>query len=58
MNLTLLLVGIAMIVVGGFIVWRFRKSKFNSNLPAGCAMSLGVILLIVGICCVPFALNG
>ena len=49
MDWKLLLIGVVMAVIGGVIMWRFRKSKFNSDLGAGCVMALGLVLVGTGI---------
>jgi hypothetical protein len=56
MDWKLLLIGVVLTLVGGLIVWRFRKSQFNKELPAGCAMSFGVLLVAVGLLAVLFGL--
>jgi multisubunit Na+/H+ antiporter MnhG subunit len=56
MDWKLVLIGAVMTLVGGLIVWRFRKSPFNRELPAGCAMSFGVLLLGVGLLSLLFGL--
>jgi hypothetical protein len=49
MDWKLLLGGAAMAVLGGFIVFRFRKSNYNRELGAGCVMALGLLLLLTGL---------
>jgi hypothetical protein len=49
MNWTLLLIGTVMAVVGGFIIWRFRKSSFKDEIAPGCAMVLGILMLGTGL---------
>ena len=56
MDWKLLLIGLALTAVGGLIVWRFRKSPFNKELPAGCVMSFGVLLVAVGLLSLLFSL--
>lgn len=56
MDWKLLLIGVVLTLVGGFIMWRFRKSPFNKELPAGCAMSFGVLLVAIGLLSALFGL--
>lgn len=49
MDWKLLLGGALMAVLGGFIVFRFRKSNYNRELGAGCLMALGMLMLLTGI---------
>ena len=49
MDWKLLLAGALMAVLGGFIVLRFRKSNYNSELGAGCLMVFGMLMLLTGI---------
>ena len=56
MDWKLLLIGAVLTLVGGFIIWRLRNSQFYKELPAGCAMSFGVLLLAIGLLSVFFGL--
>jgi hypothetical protein len=56
MDWKLLLIGLALTLVGGFIVWRFRTSSFNKDLAPGCAMALGILLLGTGLLTAIFGL--
>jgi hypothetical protein len=56
MDWKLLLIGAVLTLVGGLIIWRLRNSQFNKELPAGCAMSFGVLLVAVGLLSVLFGL--
>jgi hypothetical protein len=49
MDWKLLLGGALMAVLGGFIVFRFRKSNYNRELGAGCLMTAGMLMLLTGI---------
>lgn len=49
MDWKLLLIGALTAVVGGLIVFRFRKSNFNRELGAGCLMTVGVLMLLTGV---------
>lgn len=49
MDWKLLLIGLALTVVGGFICWRFRQSAFMKETAPGCAMALGIILIATGL---------
>ena len=56
MDWKLLLIGLVMTLVGGFIIWRFRKSSFNKDLAPGCAMALGILLAGTGLLTAVFGL--
>lgn len=49
MDWKLLLIGLAMMAAGGFLAWRFRKSKFGSEAGPGCVMAFALLLLLTGI---------
>ncbi len=49
MDWKLLLIGLVMLAAGGFLAWRFRKSKFGSEPGPGCAMAFALILLMTGL---------
>lgn len=49
MDWKLLLGGTLLALLGGIILFRFHKSNFNRELGAGCLMSIGAILLMVGV---------
>ena len=49
MDWKLLVGGAVLTVLGGFIVFRFRKSNFNRELGARCLMSTGAIMLMTGV---------
>ena len=49
MDWKLLLGGALMAVLGGFIVFRFRKSNYNRELGAGCLMASGMLMLLTGV---------
>jgi hypothetical protein len=56
MDWKLLLIGLAMTLVGGFIIWRFRQSNFNKELTPGCFMALGILLAGTGVLAAIFGL--
>jgi hypothetical protein len=39
----LLLIGAVMTVIGVIVVWRLRKTQFNTSIPAGCGMAFGIL---------------
>lgn len=49
MDWKLLLIGAVMLVAGGALTWRFRKSNFGTSVGAGCAMSVGLLLMLIGV---------
>lgn len=49
MDWKLLLGGVGLTLVGGLIVFRFRKSNFNRELGAGCVMTIGTLMLMTGV---------
>lgn len=49
MDWKLLLGGALLAVLGGVIVFRFRKSNYNRELGAGCLMSTGALMLLTGV---------
>lgn len=55
MDWKLLAIGIAMALVGAAICFRFRKSAFMSQMGPGLAMTLGIVLLMVGLLSLLFA---
>ena len=48
MDWKLLLIGVVMMVAGGGLAWRFRRSKYTSDMGAGCVMAFALILLMTG----------
>ena len=46
MDWKLLLGGALMAVLGGLIVFRFRKSNYNRELGPGCLMAIGMLMLL------------
>ena len=55
MDWKLAVIGLLLVVIGGFVVWRSRKSNFNKDLGAGCVMAFGVFALGIGVLCVIFS---
>lgn len=49
MDWKLLLGGALMAVLGGLIVFRFRKSNYNRELGPGCLMAIGMLMLLTGL---------
>lgn len=49
MDWKMLLIGAVMLVAGGFLAWRFRKSNFGSQPVPGCAMAVALLLMLTGI---------
>jgi LPXTG-motif cell wall-anchored protein len=56
MNVALVLIGLAMTAVGGFMAWRFRQSDYINRFGPGAAMALGLFLLLTGVCTTAFGL--
>lgn len=56
MDWKLLLIGLALLLVGGVIIWRFRTSNFNKELAPGCFMALGILLAGTGLLTAIFGL--
>ncbi len=49
MDWKLAIAGVVISAVGGFVVWRFRRSNFNNQLAPGCIMAFGILALLTGI---------
>jgi LPXTG-motif cell wall-anchored protein len=49
MDWKLLAIGIVMLVLGGLLAWRYRKSKFGTEAGPGCAMAVAMLLLLTGV---------
>lgn len=49
MDWKLLLIGAVMLVAGGFLSWRFRKSNFGTQAGPGCAMAVALLLMLTGV---------
>lgn len=49
MDWKMLLIGVVMIAAGGFLAWRFRKSKFSTEMGAGCVMAFALLMLLTGV---------
>jgi hypothetical protein len=49
MDWKLLVGGVVLAVIGSVILFCFRKSNFNRELGAGCLMSTGAIMLMIGV---------
>lgn len=49
MDWKLLLGGTLLTLLGGIILFRFRKSNFNRELGAGCLMSTAAIMVMTGV---------
>jgi hypothetical protein len=57
MDLKLLLIALAMVAVGGFILWRFRKSNFKEKIGPGCLMAFGLLLVGIGLLSALFSIG-
>lgn len=55
MDWKLVLAGLVIAAIGGFVVWRFRKSNFNRQLGAGCVMAFGLVTLGTGLLTILFS---
>ena len=49
MDWKMILIGLAMMVAGGFLAWRLRKTKFSTEISSGCAMAFALLLLLTGV---------
>ncbi|MEQ1783048.1 MAG: hypothetical protein ABMA14_16950 [Hyphomonadaceae bacterium] len=49
MDWKLLLIGTVMLIAGGVLAWRFRKSSFGSQAGPGCAMAVALLMLLTGV---------
>ncbi len=49
MDLKMILIGLAMMLAGGFLAWRLRKTKFSVDMGPGCAMAFALLLLVTGV---------
>lgn len=49
MDWKMIAIGLAMLVAGGFLAWRLRKSKFGSEAGPGCIMAFALLLLLTGV---------
>jgi hypothetical protein len=49
MDWKMLLISVVMLVAGGALAWRFRKSKYASEPGPGCAMAVALLLLLTGL---------
>lgn len=49
MDWKMIAIGAAMLVAGGFLAWRLRKSKFSTEAGPGCIMSFALLLLLTGV---------
>lgn len=45
----MILIGIAMLVAGGFLAWRLRKTKYGSEAGPGCIMAFALLLMLTGL---------
>lgn len=55
MDWKLFAVGAVVALIGGNICWVLRKSNFNKELPAGCGMAAGILILGTGLLTVGFS---
>ncbi len=49
MDWKLLLIGTAMTVLGGFLMFRFRRSNFRKETGPGCIMAFAMLLVLTGV---------
>lgn len=49
MDWKMIAIGLAMLVAGGFLAWRLRKSKFSTEAGPGCIMAFALLLLLTGV---------
>ncbi|OYW42291.1 MAG: hypothetical protein B7Z38_05505 [Rhodobacterales bacterium 12-64-8] len=49
MDWKMILIGLAMMVAGGFLAWRLRKTKFGAEMGPGCAMAFALLMLLTGV---------
>jgi len=49
MDWKMILIGAAMLIAGGFLAWRLRKSKFSTETGPGCMMAFALLLLLTGV---------
>ncbi len=45
----MILIGLAMLIAGGFLAWRLRKSKFSTDMGPGCLMAFALLMLLTGL---------
>jgi hypothetical protein len=48
MDWKLLLIGTGMTLLGGFLMFRFRRSNFRKDTGPGCLMAFSILLLLTG----------
>lgn len=49
MDWKMILIGLAMVIAGGFLSWRLRKTKFGTETGPGCLMAFALLLLLTGV---------
>lgn len=49
MDWKLLLIGTLMTVLGGFLMFRFRRSNFRKETGPGCLMAFAMLLTLTGV---------
>lgn len=49
MDWKMIAIGLAMMVAGGFLAWRLRKTKFSAEMGPGCAMAFALLMLLTGV---------
>lgn len=49
MDWKMILIGLAMVIAGGFLSWRLRKTKFSTEMGPGCLMAFSLLLLLTGV---------
>ncbi len=49
MDWKMILIGLAMLIAGGFLAWRLRKTKFSTEMGPGCLMAFALLMLLTGV---------
>lgn len=49
MDWKMILIGAAMLIAGGFLAWRLRKTKFSTEMGPGCVMAFALLLMLTGV---------
>lgn len=45
----MILIGLAMVIAGGFLAWRLRKTKYSVQMGPGCMMAFALMMLLTGV---------
>lgn len=49
MDWKLLLIGALMTVVGGFLMFRFRRTNYRKETGPGCLMTFAILMTLTGV---------